>query len=188
MALDGGFLRKIVDEVKTAVDCHIDKIYQPTRDELVFLLRKKGFVKRLLITVKNGSARLHFTENKYENPNVPPNFCMLLRKHLSAAKLIDVLQLDVERVAELVFSATNELGDIVTLKLVCELIGNKANVVLVKDGVILDALRHSDVETAERYLLPGAIYKYPPSQEKINPLKMDINAFTAEIFRSVYKS
>lgn len=184
MALDGGFLRKIVDEVKTAVDCHIDKIYQTTRDELVFLLRKKGFVKRLLITVKNGSARLHFTENKYENPNVPPNFCMLLRKHLSAAKLIDVLQLDVERVAELVFSATNELGDIVTLKLVCELIGNKANVVLVKDGVILDALRHSDVETAERYLLPGAIYKYPPSQEKINPLKMDINAFTAEILNS----
>lgn len=173
MAFDGAFLCKTVEELKTALDCHIDKIYQPSKDELVFLLRKKGFVKRLLITVKNGSARLHFTENKYENPQVAPNFCMLLRKHLSSAKLIKISQPSLERIAEIELSATNELGDIVTLRLICELIGNQANVLLVKEGRIIDALRHSDVETAKRLILPGAIYEYPPSQEKLDPRSVD---------------
>ena len=86
MAFDGAFLYKIIEELKTAIDSHVDKIYQPSRDELVFLLRKKGFVKRLLLTTKQGSARIHFTENKYENPAVPPNFCMFLRKHLSSLR------------------------------------------------------------------------------------------------------
>ena len=175
MAFDGGFLYKIVAELKSACDCHIDKIYQPSRDELVFLLRKKGFAKRLLITVKPGSARIHFTENKYENPPSPPMFCMLLRKHLSAARLTDVLQNGLERVAELVFSATNEMGDRVSLKLICELIGNQANIILVNEsGRIIDSLKHSDIETASRLILPGAVYEYPPSQDKHSPFDKDV--------------
>ena len=185
MAFDGGFLYKTVGELKSAIDCHIDKIYQPSKDELVFLLRKKGFVKRLLITVRSGSARLHFTENKYENPAVPPNFCMFLRKHLSSARLIDISQTGLERVVELHFSATNELGDTVFLKLICEMIGNQANVILVKeDGKILDALRHSDVETAKRLILPGAVYEYPPSQQKLNPLECDFKKVAKRVLES----
>lgn len=187
MAFDGAFLHKTVAELKEAVDCHIDKIYQPSREELVFLLRKKGFVKRLLITVKSGAARLQFTESKYENPAAPPNFCMLLRKHLSSARLTDILQPGLERVAELVFTASNELGDSVTLRLVCELIGNRSNVILVKeDGKIADALRHTDVETAfsqssQRIILPGAVYEYPPSQQKNDPFNCDLTSICREI-------
>lgn len=174
MAFDGCFLYKLVDELKSAVDCHIDKIYQPSRDELVFLLRKKGFVKRLYITVKPGGARLHFTEIKYENPATPPNFCMLLRKYLSSAKLLDITQTGFERVAELHFSATNEMGDNVSLKLICELIGNQANAILVNsDGKIVDALRHSDVESAKRFILPGAVYEYPEGMQKLSPILFD---------------
>ena len=182
MAFDGAFLYKTVNELKSAIDCHIDKIYQPTRDELVFLLRKKGFVKRLLVTVKPGTARIHFTENKYENPAVPPNFCMLLRKYLSSAKLTDIIQPDLERVAELLFTATNELGDIVKLRLVCELIGNQANAILVKeDGRIIDSIKHSDIETAKRLILPGAVYEYPPLQEKLNPLNCSFEELYANL-------
>jgi predicted ribosome quality control (RQC) complex YloA/Tae2 family protein len=166
MAFDGAFLYKIVQELKTAIDCHIDKIYQPSREELVFLLRKKGFQKRLLVNVKSGFARVQFTENKYENPAVPPMFCMLLRKYLSAARLIDILQPELERVAIFIFSTTNEMGDIAEIRLVCELIGNKANAILVNnEGKIIDALRHSDVETSERLILPGAKYVLPPRPE-----------------------
>ena len=173
MAFDGVFLHKVICELNEACDCHIDKIYQPSKDELVFLLRKKGFVKRLYISIKSGSARIHFTENKYENPAVPPNFCMLLRKYLSSARLTTITQNGFERIAELHFSATNELGDIVSLRLICELIGNQANVILVKpDGTIIDSLRHSDIETAQRLILPNAIYEYPKSLEKINPIKL----------------
>ena len=171
MAFDGGFLYKVLAEISEAIDSHIDKIYQPTKDELVFLLRKKGFAKRLYINVKPGSARMHFTEERPENPVVPPNFCMVLRKYISSARLLRVNQPDLERVAELYFSAANEMGDTENYCLVCELIGNRANVILVREnGKIIDALKHSDVETAKRFILPGAAYEYPERDEKLNPL------------------
>ncbi len=171
MSLDGAFLYKVTEELKTAIDCHVDKIYQPSRDELVFLLRKKNFQKKLLISAKSGMQRVHFTDNKYENPATPPMFCMLMRKYLSAARLIDVIQPSLERVITFVFSTTNEMGDIVKIHLVCELIGGKANVILVADDQkIIDSLRHSDVETASRLILPGAFYTLPERKEKLNPL------------------
>ena len=129
MAFDGAFLHKTLEELKQALGSHVDKIYQPSREELVFTLRKKGFTERLLITVKSGNARLHFTSNKYENPETPPMFCMLMRKYLNAAKLVDIIQPSLERVAVLVFSCSNEMGDIVEIKLICELIGNKSNII-----------------------------------------------------------
>ena len=171
MAFDGGFLYCCLEELRSSLDSHIDKIYQPSKDELVFLLRKKGFAKRLYITVKPGGARVQFTELRLENPAVPPNFCMLLRKYISSARLVQITQPSLERVAEFVFSAANEMGDTEEYRLVCELIGNQANVILVRqNGKIVDALKHSDVENAKRYILPGAVYEYPESSGKLNPL------------------
>ena len=182
MAFDGGFLHRITDELNTAADSHVDKIYQPSKDELVFLLRKKGFAKRLLICVKAGAARIQFTENKYENPASPPMFCMLIRKYLSAARLIKITQPALERIAELTFSYTSEMGDISEIRLIAEFIGNKTNILLVgADRRIIDCLRKSDPETADRLLLPGAKYEYPANQEKLNPLTSGINQIcTAE--------
>lgn len=171
MSFDGAFLHKTLQELKSAIDCHIDKIYQPSRDELVFLLRKKGFQKKLFISAKSGAQRIHFTENKYENPPSPPMFCMLMRKYLLSAGLIAISQPALERVVTFIFSATSEMGDITEIKLVCELIGGKANIILVNDeGKIIDALRRSDIETASRIILPGATYQLPEKTEKLNPL------------------
>ncbi len=187
MAFDGAFLHKTLEELKQALGCHIDKIYQPSREELVLTLRKKGFVKRLLITVKSGNARLHFTENKYENPETPPMFCMLMRKYFSSAKLIDILQPELERVAILVFSATNEMGDIVELKLVCELIGGKSNIILVnQNGKIIEALRHSDIESGTRLVLPNATYELPEKEPKLNPLTTDAKTLFEKATKSSY--
>ena len=176
MAFDGGFLHRITEELNIADGSHVDKIYQPSKDELVLLLRKKNFAKRLLICVKPGSARIQFTENKYENPASPPMFCMLIRKYLSAAKLIKVTQPSLERIAELTFSYTNEMGDISEIRLIAEFIGNKTNILLLgADGRIIDCLRKSDPETADRLLLPGALYEYPVNQGKLNPLTAETN-------------
>ena len=176
MAFDGAFLHKITQELSVAIGCHVDKIYQPSRDELVLTLRKKGFAERLLITAKSGNARLHFTANKYENPENPPMFCMLMRKYLNAARLVDIIQPELERVAVLTFSSSNEMGDIVEIKLVCELIGNKANIILVNEnGRIIDSLRHSDVESGGRLILPNAVYEFPEAQDKLNPLTTNIS-------------
>lgn len=176
MAFDGAFLYKTVEELKSAIDCHIEKIYQPSRDELVISLRKKGFNKKLYISARSGAQRIQFTENKTENPATPPMFCMLLRKHLASARLIDIVQPSLERVVSLVFSAANEMGDIVEIKLICELIGAKSNIILVNSGgKIIDALRHSSVEAGGRLILPTATYRLPENREKLNPLLFSAN-------------
>lgn len=171
MAFDGGFLHKIVLELNKAVESRVDKIYQPSKDELVFLLRKKGFAERMFITARPGSARICFTDEKYENPMSPPMFCMLIRKYLSSAKLISVTQPSLERIVVLTFSSANEMGDIVEIRLITELLGNKTNIILVgSDGKIIDSLRRSDPEKNERMILPGAFYQLPERKEKLDPL------------------
>lgn len=171
MAFDGGFLHKIVLELNKAVESRVDKVYQPSKDELVFLLRKKGFAERLFITARPGSARICFTDEKYENPMSPPMFCMLIRKYLSSAKLISVTQPALERIVVLTFSSANEMGDIVEIRLITELLGNKTNIILVgSDGKIIDSLRRSDPEKNERMILPGALYQLPERKEKLDPL------------------
>ena len=187
MAFDGAFLHKITQELSVAIGCHVDKIYQPSRDELVLTLRKKGFAERLLITAKSGNARLHFTANKYENPENPPMFCMLMRKYLNAARLVDIMQPNLERVAVLTFSSSNEMGDIVEIKLVCELIGNKANIILVNEnGRIIDSLRHSDVESGGRLILPNAVYEFPEAQNKLNPLTTELSVIIKKAEETSY--
>lgn len=183
MPFDGGFTHKITAELCNAVDCHIDKIYQPSRDELVFLLRKKGFASRLILSARMGASRVHFTETKYENPDTPPMFCMLARKHFSAARLISVTQPGLERIIEFNFETTNEMGDRVSPKIVCELIGNRSNIVLVDDtGRIIDAIRRSDIETSQRIVQPGALYTYPEAQEKLNPLSCSVECIFDKVF------
>ncbi len=174
MPFDGAFLHCMSNELMEALDCHIDKIYQPSKEELVFLLRKKGFVKRLLLNIKSGSARVQFTENKFENPEKPPMFCMLMRKHLLNGRLIRITQPDLERVVFFTFSSMNEMGDIQELHLICELLSGSANVILTDSNFkIIDCLRHGDIENSARLLLPGSTYTLPPRQEKLNPLACD---------------
>ncbi len=176
MAFDGGFLHTVTQELQQAIDCHIDKIYQPARDVLVLQLRKKGFVKRLVLSAASGTARVHFTEQKYENPDTPPMFCMLARKIFSSAKLIAVEQKGLERVIEFTFDTANEMGDRIRPKIVCELITGSSNIVLVgDDGKIYDAVHRSDIEKSDRLIMSGAAYRYPDSQNKINILSANLD-------------
>ncbi len=182
MAFDGGFLHNVADELQAAVGAHVDKIYQPARDVLVLLLRKKGFARRLVLSAASGSARLHFTEQKYENPEAPPMFCMLARKLFSSARLESVEQKGLERVIELTFSASNEMGDRVHPKIICELLSGSANIILVSaDGKIYDAVRRSDIEKSDRLIVSGATYRLPSSQNKLNVLDCDIKAVIDKI-------
>ncbi len=171
MALDGAFLYLLTRELSQAVDTRVEKIYQPSKDELVFLLRKAGFHKRLLCSARQNAARVHFTETNPENPPVPPMFCMLMRKILGGAKITEFKIEPFERVLTICFSATNEMGDKICPRLVVELTGAKSNIILLgDDGRIVDAVRRSDIQLAERMVQPGATYTPPPRQHKSAPL------------------
>ncbi|MBQ1186904.1 MAG: NFACT family protein [Clostridia bacterium] len=168
MPLDGIFLHHLTNELNMLVGARAEKIYQPTRDELVFLLRSIPFTGKLLISVRTGAARLHTTNSSFDNPAEPPNFCKLLRKHLTSAKITEINQVDFERIIIIKFTSYNEMGDVIHPCLVVELITGRENLVLLnEDGKILDALRRSDLETATRLLVPGAKYTLPESQNKL---------------------
>ena len=158
MGIDGIFLYQLKKEIAdTLQSTRIDKIHQPSSEELVILFRAAGVSKRLIISIRPSSPRLHFTEAVYENPAEPPMFCMLMRKHLGGARFSHVEDTGFERVVTLVFNCLNEMGDSVTYRLVTELIGKQTNLILVADdGKIVDCLRRSDIESSTRLIQPGA--------------------------------
>lgn len=184
MALDGLFLSAVRRELSDAVDSHVDKIYQPSKDTLVFLLRGKTGARRLLCTAAVGAARLQFTRQKPENPQNPPMFCMLLRKHLSTARLIEIRQEGTERVLTLVFSGVNETGDTIRFSLICELLSGQTNLIFAQEnGKILDAVRRSDLLKDERVIQPGAIYTPVAGLAKLDPLFTPAETILSEMMK-----
>ena len=177
MPLDALCLSGVVHELNTALaGAKVDKIYQPGRDEIVLALRSssQGNV-RLLLSANPSHPRLYLTQLPLENPDKPPMFCMLLRKHLSGARLLRVEQAHLERVAFLRFEALNELGDRVERKLALEAISHHANLLLLDgEGRILDCVRRSDSgldpKGGGRLLQPGMFYRLPSAVDKADPL------------------
>lgn len=186
MPLDGITLHFLTEELRnTAVGCRVDKIHQPSRDELVFLLRSRGFAGRLLLSANANSPRVHFTATAPENPSVPPMLCMLLRKHLSGALLTDVRQTGLDRVLLLSFSATDELGNPTAFTLCAELMAKHSNLILCRaDGFILDAVKRiDDTRAGVRPVQPGLLYTAPSAQNKINLLQKEVSAVCTALDR-----
>lgn len=181
MALDGAYLYTIKKQLMPLIGGRIDKIHQPSREEIMIGLRTRTGGYKLLISASASSARVHLTEIPAENPKVPPMFCMLLRKHLGNGKLVNVRQDGLERILYLDFEAVNELGDIVTVTLACEIMGKYSNMIIVNgEGKIIDSIKRVDGEMSrERMVLPGMTYHLPPREERLNFLtceKADIIA------------
>ncbi|MEG1993685.1 MAG: NFACT family protein, partial [Oscillospiraceae bacterium] len=177
MALDGVFLRHIKTEIEATLDgARIDKIHQPSQDQLVISFRQKGGAKKLLMSVSANMPRIHFTENIGENPKSPPMFCMLLRKYLLGAKLVCCEQYELDRIMSLVFETRNELGDLVQIKLIIEIMGRHSNIILVgNDGKIIDSIKRIDPSMSSvRQVLSGMRYELPPLQDKLNILTCSV--------------
>ncbi|MEI3141486.1 MAG: NFACT family protein [Lawsonibacter sp.] len=126
---------------------------------------------RLLLSASPNHPRLQMTELSRENPDAPPMFCMLLRKHLMGGRILSVEQPHLERIVELRLEVLDELGDRKERRLILEAMGRRANLVLVDDqGRIVDCLRRVDGDmSAQRQLLPGLFYRLPPAMEKPTP-------------------
>lgn len=172
MAIDGLFLHFIKKEIADfAVGAKIDKIYLPTRYELVAVLRTRTQSKRLFISVSGNAPRINFTEYSPENPTNPPMLCMLFRKQLSGAVITDVRQLGYDRILFIDMEATNEIGDRVKRTLVVEIMAQYSNCILLdENGYIIDSLKRVDSSKSSfREILPQRQYVLPPSQDKLNP-------------------
>jgi len=175
MPLDALCLSGLVHELNTALTgAKIDKIHQPGRDEVILALRAQEGNVKLLLSASPSHPRPQLTQIARENPDKPPMFCMLLRKHLTGARILSVTQAPLERVVEFKLEALDELGDRVERKLVLEAMGRHSNLILLDgEGRIVDCLRRVDLDmSARRQVLPGLFYRLPPTQDKLDPTSL----------------
>ncbi len=173
MALDGITISALCYELNEKLSGgRIDKIHQPERDELIISVRTFGGAYKLLICANPSYPRIHITNSQKENPQKPPMFCMLLRKHLSSGKILSVSQDGFERIIKIAIESYDEMGFLSEKTLIIEIMGKHSNIILIdKDGKILDSIIHVDISVSSiRQVLPGLMYKIAPSQNKKNPL------------------
>lgn len=187
MALDGIFLYHLKNEIeKKAVGSRVDKIHQPSRDEIVISLRSREGNYKLLLSCNADSARIHFTDFPPENPSKPPMFCLMLRKRLTGAWLDSIEQDNLERILRLNFSGTDELADKTNFSLVIEIMGRYSNIIFLdKNDRIIDSMKHVDESKSQvREIMPGVKYIAPPQQDKLNIFDNDIELIKHKIYNS----
>ena len=181
--MDGITLAACLHELnQQATGARLEKVQQPERDTLLLSFRGN---KKLLLSNHPGAARLQLTWQSMENPAQPPMFCMLLRKLLQGGIFLGATQPGFDRIARLMFSARDELGDQTTYMLVVEIMGKHSNIMLVKeDGTLVDSiLRVTPFMSSVRSVLPGLPYEEPPAQGKRNPMEDSKHDILAQLNR-----
>lgn len=170
MAFDGTVIANIVSDMNARlIGGRIYKIYQPESDELLFVIKNQKNTWRLILSANAGLPLAYFTEKNRANPMTAPNFCMLLRKHITNGRITRITQPGMDRMIEFSIEHLNELGDLCTKRLVIELMGKHSNIIfLTEDGTIIDSIKHiSHQISSVREVLPGREYVIPPQQDKI---------------------
>lgn len=181
MSFDGIVTRKIVNELrKKTLGGKIQKISQPSKNDLVLNIYSMGISYKLFLSANNNEARINLTEKKYENPEKPDNFCMVLRKHIGQGKIIDIKQYGLDRVIEISIASIDEMGFDTSKKLIIEIMGRHSNIILTDDSYkIIDAIKRvNDQMSSVRQIFPSLAY------ERIKSDKIDIseNNFSEDIF------
>jgi len=155
----------------------VERIYQPEREELIFCVNRPPIEGRapgrynLLISASAGRPLIYLAERREAGPEVPPAFCMLLRKYLVGARLESVTQTPRERILRFDFLTSSELGLKEKRSLVFELMGKHSNIIFLDGDKIVDAIKRvtGDMSRA-RQLLPGMEYVAPPPGKGISPI------------------
>ena len=176
MPYDGLVTKNICNELSSILlEGKIDKIIQPNKDETLLFIRNNRVTYKLLLSANAENARAHITEVKsIENPTKPFNFCMVLRKYLLGAKLVNIFQPNNDRIINFTFENSNELGDKETKILIIEMMGKHSNIILTtENNTIIDSIHHIDFEISSvREVMPGRKYILPLSQDKQNPFSI----------------
>lgn len=176
MALDGLVVSALVHEFNNILTFNkIEKIYQPETDEIIMHLRSQGKNLKLLLSANSNYPRVHFTNVNKENPSIPANFCMLLRKYLQGSKIVSITQPNFERIIKFKFETFDELNMKKYIDLIIEMMGRHSNIILVdcETQQILDSIKRVSLDISRyRQVLPGLQYSMPPSQNKLNPLEI----------------
>ncbi|MDP4143240.1 MAG: NFACT RNA binding domain-containing protein [Bacillota bacterium] len=186
MALDGIFLHSLVDEISDVlVGGRVSKVNQPEKDEIILLVRGSNNVNyKLLISASSSYPKIHFTKESKANPLKAPMFCMVLRKYLNNSRIINIHQLQTDRIVMIDFESVDELGFNSIYTLIVEIMGRHSNITLVRqrDDIIMDSIKHITPDINRyRSLMPNIKFVYPPSSERLEPFNFIENDFISFI-------
>ena len=184
MALDGLVISNLTKEFNDLLlNGRINKINQPEADTIILVIKNNRTNYKLLLSANASYPLAYITEDNKQNPMVAPNFCMLLRKHLNSARIIGITQPSFERIIDFKIEHLNELGDTCIKHLIIELMGKHSNIIFTDDdNNIIDSIKHVGIMTSSvREVLPGRKYFIVHTQDKLNPLEVDIDSFTSHI-------
>ena len=190
MAFDGIVTKAITTEISQLTGARIDKVFEPNKNTIILGIYQNGINYALNICIDAQYCRINLTTHQKPNPQVAPNFCMLLRKNLIGLKLKNIITFDLERLIILEFEGFDELDDIISKKLVIELMGKHSNIILLDDtNIIIDSLRHiKELDENYRDILPHTKYTLPTS-DKLSFLEIkNFEDFKAHLNSSISKS
>ena len=194
MALDGISIHALVDEFNNQLlNGKINKISQPEREELLITINTTNGNKRLLISANASLPFIYITDENKPAPATAPGFCMLLRKHIGAGRIIEIEQMGLERAIRFKIQHLNDMGDITFKYLYIEIMGKHSNIIFCnEENMIIDSIKHvpSSVSSV-REVLPGRDYFIPAQEGKINPLEATEDYFKNTVLKksnSIYKA
>lgn len=198
MSFDGSVVAGITKELKDKLTGgYITKIAQPEKDALVLTIKNNRTGYKLFLSANASLPLAYITEENRKSPMTAPNFCMLLRKHLGSAKILDITEPGLERIIRIKTEHLDEMGDLSVKHLVIELMGKYSNIILLDDDEkVLDSIKHvSMLVSSVREILPGKNYFVPVQEGRINPFEADIDYFTdvvvkkpASVGKAIYTS
>jgi len=166
MAFDGIVTKAIASELQELSGARIDKIFQPNKNTVLlgFYLDGTNYLLNICIDAQN--YRIHLTTHAKPNPKVAPNFCMVLRKHLLGLRIKNIITNSLERLIIIDFEGFNDVDDIISKRLIVELMGKHCNIILLDEqNVIIDSLRHIHKEDTFRNIIPHVTYTYPTTNK-----------------------
>ena len=181
MALDGIFLHHLTNELQTLKFGRIGKITQVGNNDFLFVVRSEGKNNKMFISLERNQYRVALTEKEYISPENATMFTMLLRKHFEGGLILDITQHNLDRIIVFKVQKSNEFQDKVTKELIVELMGKNSNLIIVENGVIIDALRKNGVSEDGRTVLSKAPYSFP-SEDKLNIFNL-----TNEEIKNIYE-
>lgn len=172
MSLDGFSLKPLIDELNEKIaGGRIDRVCQPNKQDIYFYVRQPGQTYILYLSINPQNPMVNITSVQPENPPEPPVFCMVLRKQLEGGRIASVSQYGLDRMVLIDVDTLGPKGVIITKTLIAELMGKYSNLILMQDGMIIDAFRKVGENSSRvRTVLPGQQYELPPKQDKINIL------------------
>ena len=183
MAFDGIITKTISSELNLLSGARIDKIFEPNLNTIILGFYLDGLNYALNICINPTYYRLNLTTHAKRNPKIAPNFCMVLRKHLIGLRIKNVITNSLERIVTIEFEGFDDIDDIISKKLIIELMGKHCNIILLDDqNVIIDSMRHINNENATHVVVPHIKYTYPEISKK------DFLGTSLEDFENIIKT